>query len=184
MMSTAAATEPLRAANMFAKDPLYEIISLSAQDGAIQSSLPAAIEMDAIADHGVEFDIVFVVAGGNPMRVHDQNLFTWLRRLDRHGVALGGISGGSAILARAGLMNSRRFTVHWLHLESLRTQSDLFLVERRLYVIDRDRFTCAGGTAPLDMMHAIISAEHGVRFAQRISDWFIQTEIRTANAPQ
>jgi transcriptional regulator GlxA family with amidase domain len=118
------------------------------------------------------------------MRVRDQTLFTWLRQLDRHGIALGGISGGSAILARAGLMEARRFTVHWHHIEDLRAQSDRFLLERRLYVIDRDRYTCAGGTAPLDMMHALISAEHGFSFAQRINDWFIQTEVRVAEAPQ
>jgi transcriptional regulator GlxA family with amidase domain len=184
MMSTAAAMEPLRAANLFSQTPLYDIVPLSLRGGAVRSSLPAVIETDAIGDHGFDFDIVFVVAGGDPLRVRDQTLFTWLRQLDRHGIALGGISGGSAILARAGLMEARRFTVHWHHIEDLRAQSDRFLLERRLYVIDRDRYTCAGGTAPLDMMHALISAEHGFSFAQRINDWFIQTEVRVAEAPQ
>jgi transcriptional regulator GlxA family with amidase domain len=184
MMSTSAAMEPLRAANLFSKTPLYEIVPLSLHGGPVRSSLPAFIETTAIADHALDFDIVFVVAGGDPLRVRDQTLFTWLRQLDRNAVALGGISGGSAVLARAGLMEARRFTVHWHHLDDLRAQSDRFSLERRLYVIDRDRFTCAGGTAPLDMMHAMISAEHGVNFAQRISDWFIQTEIRVADAPQ
>jgi transcriptional regulator GlxA family with amidase domain len=57
-------------------------------------------------------------------------------------------------------------------------------MEQRLFVIDRDRYTCAGGTAPLDMMHAIIARDHGAAFANRISDWFIQTEVRLADAPQ
>ncbi|APZ52861.1 GlxA family transcriptional regulator [Salipiger abyssi] len=184
MMSTAAAMEPLRAANLFSDRPLYEILPLSVAGGPVRSSLPAAIETRALEAAGSDFDMVFVVAGGEPLRIRDRALYAWLRRMDRLGVTLGGISGGSAVLARAGLMDNRRFTVHWHHLDELRAMSDGFALERRLYVIDRDRYTCAGGTAPLDMMHAMISAEHGAGFARRISDWFIQTEIRVAEAPQ
>lgn len=184
MMSTAAAMEPLRAANLFSDAPLYEIVPLSVAGGAVASSLPGAMDTGSIAEAGDDFDVVFVVAGGDPFRVQDQTLFTWLRHLDRKGVALGGISGGSAILANAGLMENRRFTIHWHHLDELRARFDRGWLEHRLYVIDRDRYTCAGGTAPLDMMYAMISAQHGVSFARKISDWFIQTEIRIADAPQ
>ncbi len=184
MMSTAAAMEPLRAANLFSQDPLYEIVLLSSQGGMVASSLPGGFETIALSEAGHNFDMVFVVMGGNPFRLHDTALVTWLRQLERAGVALGGISGGSAVLARAGLLENHRFTIHWHHLEELRAQSDRHLLERRLYVIDRNRYTCAGGAAPLDMMYALISAEHGSRFARQISDWFIQTEIRVSDAPQ
>jgi len=88
------------------------------------------------------------------------------------------------VLARAGLMANRRFTAHWHHLDAARALPGQFLVDRRLYVIDRDRYTCAGGTAPLDMMHAIIAADHGAAMARQVAEWFIQTEIRAADAPQ
>ena len=38
------------------------------------------------------------------------------------------------------------------------------------YVIDRDRVTCAGGTAPMDLMHALITQHHGAPFARLVSD--------------
>lgn len=182
LMSTAAAMEPLRAANLFAPAPLYDLVPMSVAGGPVRSSLPATIDTAPLSSG--PFDIVFVVAGGDPLAASDRRLDDWLRRLDGQGVALGGISGGAAVLARAGLMTSRRFTAHWHHLDAVRALPGPFVVERRLYVIDRDRYTCAGGTAPLDMMHAIIAAEHGGRFARTISDWFIQTEIRAADAPQ
>ena len=47
------------------------------------------------------------------------------------------------------------------------------LIERSIYVIDRDRYTCAGGIAPMDMMLAIIGADHGRRLARAVSEWFI-----------
>lgn len=184
LISTAAAMEPLRAANLFAPTALYDICFLSVDGGDVPASLGSSFATQSIADAGLSFDLVFVVAGGDPFRFNDVRLSAWLRRLDRAGVPLGGISGGAVILARNGLMENRRFTVHWHHLEDLRAQSAQYLLEQRLFVIDRDRYTCAGGAAPLDMMHAILSAEHGVGFAQRISDWFIQTEIRVSHAPQ
>lgn len=187
LMSTAAAMEPLRAANLFSETPAYDLTVISPTGERARSSLGAQFDAEPMAGVGTDFDLVFIVAGGDgedPLRVRDAGLFAWLRRLDRDGVPLGGISGGGAILARAGLMTARRFTAHWHHLEALRRLSPDLLVERRLYVIDRDRYTCAGGSAPLDMMHAFLASRHGADFAQRVSDWFIQTEIRRSEAPQ
>lgn len=184
MMSTAAAMEPLRAANLFSTRPRYEIVPLSAQGGAVGASLPAAFETRAIRDAGSDFDMVFVVAGGDPFARRDPAAEDWLRALARRGVVLGGISGGAAVLAMAGLLENRRFTLHWHHFEALRARLPGLALEQRLYVIDRDRATCAGGTAPLDMMQAMIATAHGTPFARRIADWFIQTEIRVAHSPQ
>ncbi|MDO6520342.1 GlxA family transcriptional regulator [Shimia thalassica] len=184
LLSTAAALEPLRAANMFSDPPRYDITLLSDRDSVAKSSIGAQFETHSFRECEPDFDLIFVVAGGDPARMNDPSLFAWLRRADRAGVALGGISGGSVILARADLLNQHRFTVHWHHYEDFETLPGNWLLERRLFVIDRDRYTCAGGSAPLDMMHAIIARDFGTPFAQRISDWFIQTEVRGAEAPQ
>lgn len=184
MMSAAAAQEPLRAANLFSPVKLYDVVCLSLEATTASSSLPASFHTVPIAEAGYDFDIVFVVAGGDISRVGSRQLTDWLRRLDRKGVRLGGISGGAGPLADAGLLEGRRFTIHWHHLDDLRAKHPNALIERRLFVLDRDRFTCAGGTAPLDMMHALIASKHGSAFAQKISDWFIQTEVRASGAPQ
>ncbi|AJE44847.1 GlxA family transcriptional regulator [Celeribacter indicus] len=183
-MSTAAALEPLRAANLFSREPLYDVRILSVEEPVARASVGARFDTVPIAEAGFAFDLVFVVAGGDPLERRTRSVAHWLRRLDREGVPLGGISGGATILAEAGLLQNRRFTVHWHHYADVERLFPDLLLERRLFVIDRDRYTCAGGSAPLDMMHAIISREHGTSFAQRISDWFIQTEVRRADAPQ
>ena len=184
LMSAAAAMEPFRIANLFADQQLYEIIPISPSRDVASSSLPASFQTISIRDNNEPLDAIFVIAGGNPLSVNNPELFSWLRDLDRSGTALGAVSGGAAILANAGLMKNYRFTIHWHHLDELKEQHPDLLLERRIFVIDRKRYTCAGGTAPLDMMYAIIASEHGKSFAQRISDWLIQTEIRVASAPQ
>ncbi|WP_339109775.1 GlxA family transcriptional regulator [Thioclava sp. GXIMD4216] len=184
MLSTAAALDPLRAANSFAGRDLYDVRILTPEGTLATSSLGARFDAIPLAEAGMAFDLVFVVAGGDPMRLRLPALDTWLRRADRAGVELGGISGGAVLLARAGLLEGRRFTVHWHHYDDIAHIDPTLLLERKLFVIDRDRYTCAGGSAPLDMIHMLIARDHGARFAHEISDWFIQAQVRPSETPQ
>ncbi len=184
LMSAASAIEPLRAANLIAGAPLYEPVFVSRKGGPVRASCGASFDTLSFRDAPADFGTLFVVAGGNPMLIEDERLVAYLRGLDARRGPLGGISGGAVVLARAGLMANRRFTVHWEHFEALRELSSEFLLERRLFVLDRDRATCAGGVAPLDMMHALIRAAEGARLAEAISDWFIHTGVRAAEDPQ
>lgn len=183
LMSYACTVEPLRAANLLSKKPLYKVIHYGS-DGSVASSGDASLEQCAQMGSDDALDLLLVVAGGDPFAFDDSATFEWLRRLDSDGVHIGGVSGGSVILAKAGLMEGRRMTVHWEHAEALAERFPETLIERRLFVMDRDRVTCGGGTAPLDLMHALISSQWGSVFARLVSDWFLHTDIRAAAAPQ
>lgn len=185
LMSLASAVEPLRAANHLAARTLYLCTFYSVAGGFMASTSGGGFDTVSLSRaHESGLDIAFVVAGGNPMLYDDPVLVRGLRTLGQRGVRLGGISGGAAILAKAGLMAGRRFTVHWAHIDALIEYAPDLLIERALYVIDRDRYTCAGGVAAMDMMGALIAREHGVAFAREVSDWFIHPRLRTADEPQ
>ena len=102
----------------------------------------------------------------------------------KFGTIIGGISGGPVILTKAGIMGDRRMTVHWEHAEGLLELGHNVILERSLYVFDRDRMTCAGGIAPLDMVLALISSQQGTVFAQFVSDWFVHAEMRPSGGAQ
>ncbi len=183
LLSYASAVEPLRAANLLGGRELFRTSNLSVSgDSACSSSgvLVPAVPLVAAP----ELDLMLVVAGGDPLGFDPSSILAWLRRLDRSGVTIGGISGGPAILALAGLMTGRRMTVHWEHAPALRELMPDLLLEQALYLIDRNRITCAGGTAPLDMVHGLIAGQHGHGFAQQVSDWFMHTEVRHWQRPQ
>ncbi len=184
MMSYAALVEPLRAANLLSQHPLYEIVHIGRSTDPIGSSGAAQVPPQARIGAELKLDYLFVVAGGDPTGFSHAPTFAWLSRQARASVRLGGVSGGPIILARAGLMRGRRMTVHWEHAAALAEISPQLLLDRSLFVIDRDRLTCAGGTAPMDMMHALIARHHGAPFARMVSDWFMHTEIRPAVGPQ
>ncbi|MEM9811630.1 MAG: helix-turn-helix domain-containing protein [Pseudomonadota bacterium] len=181
-MSYACTVEPLRAANLLSRRPLYNVVHLGEEDAGSSGAASVQAARPLAAPGGL--DLVLVVAGGDPFQFDDPRVFEGLQGLTRRGVAVGGVSGGSVILAKAGLMAGRRMTVHWDHAAELAELYPELLIERRLYVIDRDRVTCGGGIAPLDLMHALIARQHGGPFARLVSDWFLHTDIRAATAPQ
>src|SRR6266853_1614780 len=53
-----------------------------------------------------------------------------------------------------------------------------------LFVIDRDRFTCSGGIAPIDMMLNLIRERHGKEVATAICEQFILDRMRDAKDQQ
>ena len=183
-MSFAALTEPMRAANLLARQQIYDTVIFSAKGHPAQSSGATIVMPNTRIGQDDRLDYVFIVAGGDPMRFSDPGITAWLTRMSRAGIPLGGVSGGPVILARAGLMEKRRMTVHWEHATALAEVSPHLVIERSLYVIDRDRVTCAGGSAPMDLMHDLITQHHGTEFARQVSDWFMHTNIRPSGGPQ
>ena len=184
LMSFSAVVEPLRAANLIAKNKLYDIDYYSIDKEFSTSSSNAIIETTKSFNDMGHLDLLFVVAGLGSTSFKIPKVLKSLRQLANQGVMLGGVSGGPVILARAGVLKNRRFTVHWEHASEMAELFPELVIERTLYIKDRDRYTCAGGVAPLDMMNAIITEHHGNNFAQKVSDWFIHTEIRPSASPQ
>jgi transcriptional regulator GlxA family with amidase domain len=184
LMSFASAIEPLRAANSLSGRKLYEWFHVSINGKPIRASSGLAIKPDCATTTQQPFDIVLVCAGGNPTKFSDRATMTWLRGLARRGVTIGGISGGPYILARARVLDGYRCTIHWEHVPAFVEAFPRLQLTRNLFEIDRDRISCGGGVAGLDMMHALIRRDHGEELAARISDWFLQANIRLGDTSQ
>lgn len=184
LMSYAAAVEPLRAANLISGRELYRWWHAAPGGKPVMASNGVAIIPDCGTSTERGADMVFVCAGGNPALFEDKSTFAWLRRLARKGVTIGGISGGPYILAKAGLLDERRATLHWEHLPAFREAFPGVEVVPSLFEIDGNRITCSGGISALDMMVALIERDHGRQLAASVGDWFLHTHIREGFGPQ
>jgi AraC family transcriptional regulator, glycine betaine-responsive activator len=182
LMSYAAATEPLRAANLLASMSLYRVTAFSTDGAPVCASSGLAVPCNVLP--APDLHTLFVCAGGGPEDWHRPELLSQLRRLARLGVRLGGISGGAYLLAQAGLLTGRDFTIHWEHAPALVEAFPDIVPRPARYVLDGDRITCGGGVAPLDMMHALIAERMGGGFALRVSDWYLHTAISEPGDPQ
>lgn len=183
LMSFAAATEPFRAANALAGRTIYRLRYFG-EEKRTASSSGLIVETELLSEAHSRLSVAFVCAGGKPADWDRPAIHDTMRRLDRAGVRLGGISGGPYLLAAAGLLRSRAFTIHWEHAAAFIEAFPELQPRRARFVLDRDRVTCGGGVAPLDMNNALIGERMGPDFAQRVSDWFLHTEIGRAADPQ
>jgi transcriptional regulator GlxA family with amidase domain len=184
LMSFASAIEPFRAANVLAGRELYSWVIIGVDHHGAKASAGLSVQTQCLIGADLDLDTLFVCVAGNPAEFTDEAALQWLRRLARRGVRIGGVSGGPFILARAGLLDGYRCTVHWEHVPAFRESFPHLTLRRSLYEIDRDRLTCAGGIAALDMMHALIAAEQGRALADKVSEWFLQTQIRLGTGAQ
>jgi len=184
MICFASVVDPLRAANRMAGRTLYRWHFISPDGEAVTASNGVMIFPEHGLHQDVRYDRVVVVAGLQVADYKDRATFAWLRRQAHLGANMGATSMGPLILARAGLLHGYRFTVHWESIESVQEEFPDETISSALYEIDRDRFTCAGGIAALDMMHAMIEADFGAEIAGGVSEQFLHGHVRAADDPQ
>lgn len=184
LMSYASVIEPFRAANNLAGRPLYAWQHLSVAEAQIVASNGLVLLADHLIGESPALDRIFVFAAGDPVAYSDARCFGWLRQQARQGVHIAGVSGGPYLLARAGLLRGYRMTIHWEHASALQEEFPDLAFDSGLFVIDRDRMTCAGGTAGLDLALTLIEQDHGAPLARQVAEWFIRTEQRQPNVAQ
>lgn len=184
MMSFASAVEVLRQANDQAGTKLYDWFTSSVDAGAITCSAGIRIDASCDFDSAPLPDLLLVVSATSSRLENEQSLHRRLRFLASRGVRLGAVTYGAYLLARAGLLDGHRCTIHWESLEAFREAFPGLDVTGDLFEIDDNRFTCSGGTAALDMMLHFIGREHGEEFASKVADQFLHQRIRDRDEHQ
>lgn len=177
------ALEPLRIANRLAGKELYRWRLVSADGAEVLSSNAVAVRVDAsIAGcepgSGGPLPAVVVCGGLGSEHFQDKEVFGWLRRWARRGAALGALCTGAHPLARAGLLEGHRCTIHWENLPGFVEAFPDIEVTADLFEIDRGRFTCSGGLGALDLMLHRIALSHGEELATRVSEMCVVDRIR------
>ena len=122
---------------------------------------------------------MIVCSGIHVQHLADKQVNAWLRRTERLGANIGAVCTGSYVLARLGLLDGYRCTVHWENLPGFSQDFSELDVTDDIYVIDRNRFTCAGGFAAADMMLAFVIRQHGYDLAAGISEELLYERIRS-----
>lgn len=174
------ALEALRAANKLSGRKLYDWCVLSGSGGSVTANSGIDTMTDSSIESSEQFQSIVIVAGYDPANAADHVIRNWLRVQARHGSRIGGISTGAWVMAEAGLLDGYRCTIHWENAASFIESFPTMDLRRSVFEIDRDRFTCAGGTSAMDMMLQIIAKEHNHSLATEIARYYQHERIRSA----
>jgi len=180
----ASAIETLRMANLLNQQKLFTWGTLSLDGNPVTASCGLEVTPNYSTKDQTMLSTVFVCGGINIKQAWTPALGDWLKRLNKKNTALGALSTATYMLAKAGLLDGYRCTLHWDNLASTREEFPSLLLTDCIYEIDRDRYTCAGGTTAIDMMLHLIALEHGIDLAAKISDNMLLERIRGMNDRQ
>jgi len=173
------AIEALRLANRMARREVYEWQLVTENGAPVVCSSGLYIAVDcALCELGRE-DTVMVCGGARVKQAVNAKLMNWARREARKGVAFGGLCTGTYFLAKAGLLQGRKATIHWENRESLIEDFPDLEISNAVYVVDKNRHSSAGGAAAADLMLSLIATDHGPDLANAVADQMIYTTART-----
>ena len=184
MISFAAAIEPLRLANRLSGRTLYEWRLIGEGGAEATCSNGARVVLDGGLAETQRGDTVLVCGGVDVAGAATRGVLAWLRREARRGTRIGALCTGAWVLARAGLLDGRRATIHWENQDGFAEAFPDVTLIRGVFVEDGGRLTAAGGTAAIDLMLRQIARDHGQDLASRVADQMIHTAIRSESDQQ
>jgi len=187
MLCFSAAVESLRIANRMSGRELYTWTLMSENGTPVRCS--AGIEF-VVEDELIEVlrdDTVMVCGGVSIKSASSKKIVNWLRRESRRGPLMAGLCTAGYTLAKAGLLDGKRATIHWGKRATIHWENqDSFIEEfedveltKSVFVVDGNRITTAGGTSSIDLMLKLIAQDHGEDLANAVADQLIYSSIRT-----
>ncbi|NEX46999.1 GlxA family transcriptional regulator [Pseudotabrizicola algicola] len=174
ILEVASVLDPLRAANRhLGRDAFrFRIVTPDGQPAPLTCGIELPSSGALAAAKGA--DLLMVIAGYRLAEVATRPLIRDLRRMAPLCAAIGGVDAAPWVLARAGLLDGHRATVHWEDLEDLAHAHPHVTVSPDRFVIDRNRLTAAGAAPAYDLMLHLIRARHGAGLARQVAQSFLQ----------
>ncbi len=179
LLSFAGALDALRIANRNFTAPAYEWILCGEGGDTVTSSAGPEFKLDMDLEELKRDDTILICSGVDVQANTSKKLINWLRREARRGVQIGGLCTAAYVLAKAGLLDGKRATIHWENHDSFAEEFEEVELTKSVFVTDGNRMTTAGGTSSIDLMLKLIADDHGEEIANVVADQQIYTSIRT-----
>lgn len=186
-----AAVETLRIANRMLGYEAYAWRLCSTDGEKVHSSAGIAVEVNSsVADERKNLggenrpNMVLVCSGIEIEQYQNKTVNAWLRETYNRSIAVGSLCTGAHVLAQAGLLNGKRCAIHWENLPGFAEAFPQVDVYADLYEVDSNLYTCAGGTASLDMMLNLIGQDFGENLVNRVCEQQLTDRVRNPHDRQ
>ena len=179
LLSFSSALDALRIANRMSGKKLYEWTCIGENEGVVSCSAGPQFKLDNSLIELHRDDTVLLCGGTSIQEATTKKLIGWLRREARRGLTIGGLCTAAYPMAKAGLLDEKKATIHWENQDSFAEEFLEVELTKTVFVCDGNRYTTAGGTSSIDLLLKIIADEHGEELANAVADQMIYSSIRT-----
>ncbi|MEP5152544.1 GlxA family transcriptional regulator, partial [Planktotalea sp.] len=179
LLCFSAALESLRIANRLSGKELYSWTVIGEGGEAVSCSAGTGFKLDSDLCELQRDDTVMLCGGVDIQFATTKKLTNWMHREARRGLVFGGLCTAAYSLAKAGMLDGKRATIHWENQDSFLEEFDEVELTKSVFVVDGNRMTTAGGTSSIDLMLKLIAQDHGEDLANAVADQLIYSSIRT-----
>jgi len=179
LLSFSSALDALRIANRMSGKTLYEWTFIGENEEVVSCSAGTQFKLDNSLIELHRDDTVLLCGGTSIQEATTKKLIGWLRREARRGLTIGGLCTAAYPMAKAGLLDEKKATIHWENQDSFAEEFLEVELTKTVFVCDGNRYTTAGGTSSIDLLLKIIADEHGEELANAVADQMIYSSIRT-----
>lgn len=159
---------------------------LSSDMNPVTSSSGISVQSEERLGDPKRFDYIVVIGGlMSELEQLEPAYTTFLQQAAKARVPLVGVCTGSFVLHRAGLLNGYRCCVSWFHHNDFLEQFDgLEPVSDQIFVVDRDRLTCSGGTSSAHLAAFLVDRHVSKAAARKSLSIMMIDEAMEADRPQ
>ena len=179
LLSFASAVDCLRLANRRLGRAHYTWVLTGESGDSVRSSTDTEFKLDEELGELHRDDTIVLCGGIDIQAATTKKLLNWLRREARRGPAIAGLCTASFTMAKAGLLDGKKATIHWENQDSFSEEFEEVELSKSVFTMDGNRMTTAGGTSSIDLFLQIIAADLGEEIANWVADQQIYSSIRT-----
>jgi len=154
---------------MWGRLPGYEIVTVSQYGGAVRSAQGIKTITDYSFDNAPQFDVLMIPGGtGTRTEVNNPEMLAFLRKEDRGTQWTTSVCTGSAVLAKAGILDGHKATSNKIAFTWAASQSNQVAWQGKArWVVDGKYITSSGVSAGTDMALALVEKLYGRAAANR-----------------
>ena len=176
--------EPLRAANEIVGRDVFSWTLISEDGHRVEASARVAFDPNVALADVEKIDQIYLLSDPSSQFENPQSSNGKLRKLARHGTAIGAISGGVFPLARAGLLDGHAASVHWCYEAAFAEEFPDFSPSTDVISIGDRRLTASGAAAAFDLSLHLIGKATGADVATEVACWFQHPMVRGEGVAQ
>ena len=154
-----------------------KVVMVAEEAGEVASTQGPKVVADYSFEDAPPLDLLLVPGGFGTLReLQNETFLSWLRERSAQAEIVTSVCSGSALLAKACLLDGRRATSNKQYFGLAEQQGpDVEWVKEARWVDDGDRVTSSGVSAGIDMALAVISRLYGEAVAENLAN---QTEYQ------